>query len=157
MDAQIDIDTDDFNRFCDQMIDSLDPSQGGAMETAVLDSMDAYFSAERERFDVYSERGGDWAEHAPSTIRKRGAGATILIEHGDLRESMNRDGGAHVIEVTPDGVVEGTINPVAHYHQSGTKNMPAREILDEPGSETLDEMKTPLVAGVSGAVRQAAS
>jgi hypothetical protein len=154
MDAEIDINTDDFDRFCDQVIDSLDPSQGGAMETAALESMDAYFSTERQRFDVYSERGGDWAEHAPSTIRKRGENAPILIEGGDLRESMNRDGDGHVIEVSPDGVVEGTINPVAHFHQSGTEKMPARKILDEPNSETLDEMKAPLVVGVIGAVRQ---
>ncbi len=127
------------------------------MEVGALASMDVYFESQRQRFDLYSERGGDWEEHAESTQKRRGAGAPLLVSQGDLRQSLDRAGAAHVIQVTEDGVTEGTANPVARFHQDGTPKMPQRKILDDPEPETVADMKAPLVEGTRGAVRQAAS
>lgn len=157
MDATLEIDLSAFDRFADRLIESTDPSKGGAMEAAALQSMDAYMDAARTHFDVSSQRGGDWAEHAPSTIKRRGAGAPILIEGGDLRESLERTDTNHVLSVDHEGVTEGTADPKARFHQDGTDNMPAREILEQPEANTLDEMKTPLVSGVQTLVREVAT
>ena len=150
-----DVDTSDFERFIDRLDSTLDPQFFGPMQQGLEGASDVYMESMRERFAQYSNRGGDWAEHAPSTIKKRGAGAPILNEEGDLEESLKRGAPDHVLEHTSDGVREGTENAVARYQQSGTEHIPAREFIVPPDADTLAGMKHPLTQGLKDAVREA--
>lgn len=86
---------------------------------------------EREQFD--SEGGfasAGWAPLAPSTILRklsRGQPLTILEATGRLRRSLTgeHDPG-HVEIVGPQQLVFGTQVPYAHFHQTGTSQMPRR-------------------------------
>lgn len=151
MNASISFDTSGFDRAMDALEAATDPAQD-PMREALLESSDQYHAAMRERFASYSLRGGDWAEHAPSTIKKRGAGAPILNETGLLEASMSRSAADHVLETDGSGVTEGTENRVAGYQHRGTPTIPARAILVDPDATTLDAMKTPIVGAVRGAV-----
>lgn len=151
MNATLTIDTSPFEQAMDALDTGTDPSRDGPMRDALLDSSDAYHQAMRERFASYSLRGGDWAEHAPSTIRKRGAGAPILNERGDLEASMARGQAGHVLETDSDSVTEGTENRVANWQHAGTKTIPERPILVDPDAEVLSAMEVPIVGAVSEA------
>lgn len=142
--------------FFDRLADATDLTSGSAFADGMLEAADIYMQSMRERFDLYSERGGDWPEHAPSTQRRRGRGAPILIENGDLRASLERDGENHVLEIERDVIREGTNDPKAPFHQHGTDRMPERAILDGPTQMTLDEMKHAGAAGLAASAKDAA-
>lgn len=148
---QLDVDTGPYERLLERLIDSIDcerePFQLGALK-----AMDAYMQSMRQRFDLFSARGGDWPEHAPSTIRRRGAGAPILNETGQLRESLDRDSASHVTEIDSDGITEGTSDRTARYHQDGTPRMPDREILVKPTDDTLEHIREALVEALQRSV-----
>lgn len=154
MNASFTIDTSPFDRLIDSLDSGTDPSKEGPMREAMYESSDAYHQAMRERFAAASAHDGTWAEHAPSTVKKRGQGAPILHEGGELELSLNRGAEGHVLRAEGDAVEEGTDNRVAGFQHNGTKTIPARTILIDPTGETLGAMKTPLVQGVKAAVGQ---
>lgn len=146
-----------FDRFCDRLDSLLDPSGPGAFRDGLHDASEVYMDHMLARFLLFSDRGGDWPEHAPYTQKRRGVGAPILIETGQLLESLQRGAPGHVLEDTADGVREGTEDRTAYDHQHGnpTRNLPARTILVEPDGNALDDMKKPLVEAVKRAVSEA--
>lgn len=150
------IDSTPLDDFLDRLGDATDLTSGSPFADGMLEAADVYMQSMRERFDLYSERGGDWPEHAPSTQRRRGRGAPILVENGDLRASLDRDGENHLLEVEHDVIREGSTDPKAKFHQMGTSRMPERAILDGPTQMTLDEMKEKAVEGLSQTARNAA-
>lgn len=152
MQASLEIDTSAFDAAIERIERATDPSTAGPMRDGLIAASDMYHTAMRARFDAASARDGAWAEHAPSTIRRRGAGAPILIERGDLRESLERSGSDHVIDAEGDSVIEGTQNFTARFHQSGTLRMPARPILVEPDGQTLAEMTKPIASAIAQAL-----
>jgi phage gpG-like protein len=54
----------------------------------------------------------------------------ILVFSGDMRNSFTRKGPGHVCLISGDGLVIGSKDPKAHYHQAGTSKMPARKIVE---------------------------
>lgn len=79
-----------------------------------------HFSREKD------SSGASWPPLAPSTIKRKGHDR-ILVEHGDLQRSLETVGGPNNIAATTgQGLLFGTSDPKAGFHQSGTRNMPAR-------------------------------
>lgn len=150
------IDAAPLDYFFDRLGDATDLTSGSAFADGMLEAADLYMESMRERFDLYSGRGGDWAEHAPSTQRRRGRGAPILDETGDLRASLDRDGVNHLLEVDRDTIREGSTDPKAKFHQHGTDRMPERAILDGPTQMTLDAMRHAAAAGLGQSAKDAA-
>lgn len=81
----------------------------------------------REHFAQEKDAGGNsWAPLAQSTIDRKGHD-TILVEHGDLERSLTAIGGAgNIAAVTGQGLLFGTSDEKAGFHQAGTSRMPAR-------------------------------
>lgn len=104
------------------------------------------------RYEVYAAGGGDWA---PLKRRRRAGhphGAHILRDTDTLYSETDPDGPGMVGKVLPSGVRINLGRPVPHpggalisevaaFHQRGTPNMPAREILAEPDDATYDMMR----------------
>lgn len=123
--------------------------QSGALQDAMAEASDIYHESMRSRFVSASNGDGTWAPLAESTLKQRGAGSGILVKTGSLEASLQRGADDHVLEVTPQSVIEGTADPKAGFQHFGTKRIPARPIYVYPSDETLDDMKVP----ISGAVR----
>jgi hypothetical protein len=94
----------------------------------------------------FQDGGPGWEELAPATVQERryeGLGPEPILSRsganmrygerkgGQLRRSLTtaRAKGAR-LRVGPDNVFMGTADPVAAYHQYGTKTMPARVLVD---------------------------
>jgi hypothetical protein len=119
-----------------------------------------YMTAMQDRFDVFSRGGGDWAPLAPYTIRQKarrmtlGGGGVgrilILIDTGEMRDSLNRENIYHFVEVNQDGVSEGSEDEKIADHQRGvvSKRLPAREIFVIPNSQLVDAMMAQVVPGL---------
>ncbi len=74
-----------------------------------------------------------WAPLAESTLaykRRRGLSSKILQATTEMRRSLTekRHGGGFEI-VTPDSLYFGTSISYAHFHKTGTRNMPKRDPL----------------------------
>lgn len=157
MKIQIKLNLSHFDRWVDRIIGDVNPTNPGPLQDGMLGSMDVYMESMRVRFASFSGRGGDWAEHAPSTIARRGEGAPILNEGGQLEASLQRNAAGHVLEITGTGVVEGSADRTANFHQHGTEHMPARPILVDPDQITLERMKQPIVESLSATLKDAAA
>ena len=77
-----------------------------------------------------SPKGTAWAKLAPSTIRMKGHDQ-ILIDTHDLLNSLTTPSGDYAIreffrEGDAIGLEFGTGVPYAHFHMTGSRNMPAR-------------------------------
>lgn len=74
---------------------------------------------------------GTWPPNAPSTVRRKGH-ATVLVEKGKLRASLNSPGGDAVRDVFKEGadnqhgLVFGTSVEHSIFNQEGTPTAPAR-------------------------------
>lgn len=66
---------------------------------------------------------GKWQGLAESTLKRRGAGAQILVDTGRLRASIHADVGPSHVEVSTDTVY-------GMYHVTGTSRLPRRDFLD---------------------------
>lgn len=71
---------------------------------------------------LYSRRGS-WQPLKPATVRQRGSARPILIRTGRLKGSFKK------AKVSKDVGVLRNVDPVAKYHQEGTRKMPRREII----------------------------
>lgn len=81
----------------------------------------------------------DWEPLKPSTIKRKGHDR-ILVEHGDLMRSLVTVGGSdNVHDVQPRGLIYGTSDPKALFHQFGTVKMPARPPVGV-SEENLDKL-----------------
>jgi hypothetical protein len=129
-----------------------------AAQTVYLESMQARY------FDE-SMGGGAWAELAPATQKERaelGFNPTrpILIRTHALANALARGSAGNFYEVLPDRIRAGiggseihpgykpggesgtmTYGEIAYLHQTGTARMPARRILVQPATATLDAMQ----------------
>jgi hypothetical protein len=70
----------------------------------------------------------DWPPLEPETIARKAGGDTPLLETGELRDSIGHVVGREGGEVV--GFV-GTNDPVAKYHELGTRTIPPRSFLGE--------------------------
>lgn len=75
---------------------------------------------------------GGWAPLASSTISEKAragyGGQPILVRTGELAQSL-AGGSGSVKQVTPTSLTVGTDDPIAKYHQYGTRKMPQRKII----------------------------
>lgn len=83
-----------------------------------------------EMFDNERDSNGNgWAELAPSTIAAKGHD-TILVDTGKMKASLVGSSGDSIRDVIAEGgnqgLVFGTSDEKAHFHQEGTSRMPAR-------------------------------
>lgn len=98
---------------------------------SMLDEFSLNMAEEGGRFG----RASRWAPLAASTVAERqrlklGGEHPILWRTGDLGMSLRERGAAgNVFQATPTGVTVGTSVAYAGYHQSGTRRMPARQIV----------------------------
>jgi phage gpG-like protein len=70
----------------------------------------------------------DWPRLEPETVARKAKGDTPLLETGELRDSIQHIVGREGTEVV--GYV-GTNNPIAKYHELGTRTIPPRSFLGE--------------------------
>ena len=70
----------------------------------------------------------EWTPLQPETIARKARGDTPLLETGELRDSIEHVVGREGTEVV--GYV-GTNNPIAKYHELGTRTIPPRSFLGE--------------------------
>jgi hypothetical protein len=137
----------------------------GPMFQANMDMAGMWDEFLQDRYDVFSRGGGDWAPLKESTIKRKSGRATmgggrvgailILIDRGDMRASMNRGEPNHFIQVLPDGITEGSLDPKIRFHQDGTYKMPAREVFVLPSSDVLAQMTTRGASGVLACAQSA--
>lgn len=76
-----------------------------------------------------SEGEGSWPALAESTVLAKDSGGLppeMLVASGELRDSLTKEGGANIEFITLNELIFGTEDPVAGFHQKGTRNMPAR-------------------------------
>jgi phage gpG-like protein len=70
----------------------------------------------------------DWTPLQPETVARKARGDTPLLETGELRDSIQHVVGREGTEVV--GYV-GTNDPIAKYHELGTRTIPPRSFLGE--------------------------
>ena len=70
----------------------------------------------------------EWPPLKPETVARKAKGDTPLLETGELRDSIEHVVGREGTEVV--GYV-GTNNPIAKYHELGTRTFPPRSFLGE--------------------------
>ena len=70
----------------------------------------------------------EWTPLQPETVARKARGDTPLLETGELRDSIEHIVGREGTEVV--GYV-GTNNPIAKYHELGTRTIPPRSFLGE--------------------------
>jgi len=70
----------------------------------------------------------DWPPLQPETVARKARGDTPLLETGELRDSIEHVVGREGAEVV--GYV-GTNDPIAKYHELGTRTIPPRSFLGE--------------------------
>lgn len=94
--------------------------------------LDWFAHQERLQFGTRGTRWGTpWRELAPVTVHeKRELGYTtdILVRDSTLLRSL-ADRPLRIERILPHEVTAGTNVPYAHFHQSGTKYMPRRELI----------------------------
>jgi hypothetical protein len=137
------------------------PMTPGPYRDGLLAASDAEHAELRQRFESASAQDGTWQVLKPATIREKlaaGYDDSILYRTSALEKSLQRGEENHVLEVTPNGVIEGTEDPKARYHQDGApeNNLPARPIVVEPTDEALDAMRIAMVEGVALTMKEAA-
>lgn len=98
-----------------------------------------------EQFASEGARSKKWAPLSPiyaAWKAKRWGAKPILEASGRLQRSLTSTGGEN-IERRPgkDTLEFGTIVPYASYHQTGTKTMPQRKILDLTSNDRRATMK----------------
>ena len=112
---EIKVDTSKFARFLSDLPAAIERAKQQALR-----AIGAEVKSQAERsFRHPQYRASPWA---PRKESKRDDGHPLLIKSGALRQSIGSK-----LEGT-DTVVVGTDRKYARYHQTGTKNMPARPV-----------------------------
>jgi phage gpG-like protein len=108
-------------------------SRAGNMRPVWDEIADDYARFQKARWSSHGVSAGSaWPPLAASTVaHKRRSGGTMMVESGDLRKSLTqRPFGLELI--TDQELVIGTNVRYAGYHQTGTRRMPAREVIGIP-------------------------
>jgi hypothetical protein len=98
-------------------------------------AVDWMAQTEREQFDSEGAAGrsGRWAPLAPSTQRAKAldrSGVKILQRTGTMMNQLTRtESLRQYVEVTDDKIIFH-LPPPAGFHQSGTRKMPQRKVVD---------------------------
>ena len=115
MNVEIKVDTSGIDRMLSDISSAIERAKQQALK-----AIGAEVKSQAERsFRHPQYRASPWA---PRKESKRDDGHPLLIKSGALRQSIGSK-----IEGT-DTVVVGTDRKYARYHQTGTKNMPARPV-----------------------------
>lgn len=116
------------------------------MEPALDALADDFLAIERQQFSSEGGRSGGWAPLAPDYARTKALqfpGKGILERHGDLRASLTEEGAKGSIRrVTSDELLVGTDVDYAHFHQSGTRKMPRRRVVEFSAGDRRRWVKT---------------
>lgn len=83
---------------------------------------------ERAQFAGEGRRAHPWAWLQPGTVARKSE-PRILFETGALEASLT-GGRGRIRDIKRDELRFGTSVPYAGYHQSGTRHMPARPVID---------------------------
>lgn len=88
-----------------------------------------------ELFDTEGGSGseGGWEPLAAATVAykaREGLSPKILQATEEMRNSLTEEGLNHIEIIQRDELIFGTSDPKAKFHESGTRNMPARDPLD---------------------------
>ena len=124
------------SRAFDAALDEFGKTLRRPMSFMARPAEDWYFRTGREQFDSRGAAGasGRWSPLAASTLRRKaleGRGFQILERTGSLRAAFTRPGSLYqIIERTDDKIVFRTSHPAAGFHQSGTRRMPQRKVVD---------------------------
>jgi phage gpG-like protein len=161
----VDFDLSGVNRFFDRLESELVDISGNALGQGFMDAGDSYMAGIRERFGDQSQGGGSWPPLSPNYAKqklKRRGHELILVDTGELFLSLYPSSPNNIRYPLPDGIVVGTDDPKAHFHQYGTKKMPARPILvspDDPDmpSTTLDDMTFDIERGLQKLIDECAA
>lgn len=104
-----------------------------------------------QQFDSEGQFGsGGWDPLAASTIAAKG-NDTILVDEGDLRESLTGDDdrpGVRRVRIEPDELEWVSLDPKGRFHQRGTSRMPKRPPFELPERErrgVIKELQTDLI------------
>jgi phage gpG-like protein len=109
-------------------------SPGGAQKRSISGAIRRSF---QDNFTRQQSGNGAWARLAPSTVldrQKKGFGGSgpILVRSGGLRASWVSEGSNHYSSVRSSGGItvyeEGSIHPLARFHEAGTSRMAARPV-----------------------------
>ena len=110
------------------VIDAAESAADADYTEALDDAIEILQGFERKLYLEQRDAGGRaWAPLAMSTILRKEHGA-ILVDSGRMYESLTTPNGtADTIWETGDTWLRfGTSVPYAHWHQTGTRRMPAR-------------------------------
>lgn len=121
------------------------------MKHSVEDATPAWKSIttflERTERSQFAQQGvaKSWAPLAQSTVeskRRNGLRPEILRATDALKNSMTKKSSGDAIRIQePTFMVFGTSVPYAGYHQTGTKRMPQRRVLDLTPEQRIEIMK----------------
>jgi phage gpG-like protein len=89
----------------------------------------------------------DWPPLQPETVARKTTGDSPLLETGELRRSIEHTVGREGTEVV--GYV-GTNDPVAKYHELGTRTIPPRSFLGEAAMRKEDKIHEMMGRAVVG-------
>jgi phage gpG-like protein len=123
------------------VIDAAESAADADYTEALDDAIEILQGFERRLYLEQRDAGGRaWAPLAMSTILRKEHGA-ILVDSGRMYESLTTPNGtADTIWETGDTWLRfGTSVPYAHWHQTGTRRMPARPHVgcDQPTADTI--------------------
>lgn len=97
------------------------------MRPLLTDLADDYHDLSRAKFA--SEGKPRWKPLSPSTVAARGGAHPILVDSGDLRDSLTQPGAKGSIrQITSDEMTVGTDLFYARFLHAGTKRMPRRRL-----------------------------
>jgi len=100
---------------------------------ALEDIYQDFLEGERKQFESEGNTGsGGWAPLSPAYAAWKAQnfpGAPIMVRTGLLKESLLGNNPWSVKDIQPLGATFGTRIPYAAYHQTGTRKMPARPLV----------------------------
>lgn len=157
-----------------RITEALRPDAPGPFQNACVNALDYLMQWEQERYEQFSEGGGDWPDLAPSTKLKRAYKQgyrrgrhprgeetaleqvaswqfPILIDTGTLFESLTSASGFHEYVFEADGVSSVTNVPYGVYHQLGGSipgRPPQRQFIVEPPEWMLAPAGQLIAAGI---------
>lgn len=167
-------DTSHMNRAITGAIDAFEHPTANELGDGAQEAQEVYLAAMQARYIEQAMGAGEWAELAEETQKERaeqGFDPTrpILIRTHALFNALFPTRPGNIFEVLPDRVRAGiggneihpgyepyggspgtlTFGEIASLHQSGTSRMPARPILVEPETQTIDAMHAAVTKAVS--------
>lgn len=105
--------------------------RGRSLYPVLRQVADDFLEMEREQFRSEGARAAIWKPLSAATVRQRGTAHPILNETSALRDSLTIEGARNAVRViTATSLLAGTDDPKATYHQTGTRNMVERRVID---------------------------